>query len=330
MEARGTTEAKDVEWMLEAVKLAWLSNAVTSAYCVGCVIIDPKTQTLLSTGYSRELEGNTHAEECALRKLQHVDPDTQVDMYTTMEPCSERLSGNTPCCTSILQFGKVRSVYIGAAEPANLVKCNGVKILLEAGIQVFAVQSEDLDLIKACLAPNMHILDTSPGPRLRARHLRQLDTREISQLAAEEEFCLKIQSLEEEHDLAALGLGSGGSHAGVCVEEPSPSEQKVLAASATSNIVGFIVYQPRESGSQMLDVTSCMVRERTDAQRYLSKMLEVTAEICRDAVLVVNLQIKDNERDLLVECGFVPSKNPDAGTTLQLDLQEWLRAYKEK
>jgi pyrimidine deaminase RibD-like protein len=37
-----------------------------SAYCVGCVIVHPVTRAVLATGYSRELPGNTHAEENAL------------------------------------------------------------------------------------------------------------------------------------------------------------------------------------------------------------------------------------------------------------------------
>lgn len=85
------TDELDVEWMRAARELAWLSNAVDSAYCVGCVITTEDRKTILSTGmlqpqssslqasictahtlhtgYSRELPGNTHAEECALEKL---------------------------------------------------------------------------------------------------------------------------------------------------------------------------------------------------------------------------------------------------------------------
>lgn len=49
-----TTEARDVELMREACKLAWLSNAVESAYCVGCVITTTDRSTILSTGTDQE------------------------------------------------------------------------------------------------------------------------------------------------------------------------------------------------------------------------------------------------------------------------------------
>ena len=37
------------------------SIPVDTAYCVGCVIV--KNNVVISTGYSRELPGNTHAED---------------------------------------------------------------------------------------------------------------------------------------------------------------------------------------------------------------------------------------------------------------------------
>ena len=82
-----------------------------SVFCVGCIITDAQTNAILSTGYSRELPGNTHAEECALSKLiSQVQAQPQstssasLNLYTSMEPCSERLSGSTPCAQRILSF----------------------------------------------------------------------------------------------------------------------------------------------------------------------------------------------------------------------------------
>lgn len=129
-----------------------------TAYCVGCVIIDPTVHTVLATGYSRELLGNTHAEENALTKLKSTDAYnsssssglTGLDMYVTMEPCSERLSGNKSCTERILESEKlIRRVILGVREPDTFVKCVGVERLQANGIIV--VRNTDEELERECL-----------------------------------------------------------------------------------------------------------------------------------------------------------------------------------
>ena len=65
-----TTDEIHVKYMLQAVECANESIPVDTAYCVGCVIV--KNSVIISTGYSRELPGNTHAEESALIKLNNA------------------------------------------------------------------------------------------------------------------------------------------------------------------------------------------------------------------------------------------------------------------
>ena len=50
----------------------------------------------------------------------------------------------------------VKRVFVGVLEPANFVNCTGVQQLLDAGIEVIAVQAEGLK--EKCLAPNKHVL----------------------------------------------------------------------------------------------------------------------------------------------------------------------------
>lgn len=120
-------------FMSLAIEEAMKSEYVDSAFCVGCVIV--KNGKVISKGYSRELPGNTHAEQCALDKLVSPKEAEGADMYTTMEPCSERLSGNLPCVQRIIT-ARIARVFQGVSEPSDFVDCVGTQLLSQVGIQV--------------------------------------------------------------------------------------------------------------------------------------------------------------------------------------------------
>ena len=136
-----------------AVELAHKSEAVDSAYCVGCVIVDGNTLEVLSTGFSRQLPGNTHAEECALATLPRTVAPGAI-LYTTMEPCSKRLSGKACCVARILRSPAIAHVVVGAAEPPNFVQCTGIQQLRDAHVQVTVLDHWR----DRCLEPNRHIV----------------------------------------------------------------------------------------------------------------------------------------------------------------------------
>ncbi|KAL0091068.1 cytidine deaminase-like protein [Phycomyces blakesleeanus] len=151
-----TTDKEDAKYMQLAIEQANLSVPVEGAYCVGAVLV--KDNTVLSTGFSRELPGNTHAEECALAKVVAPNKDNTRElfkgatMYTTMEPCSTRLSGNRPCTDRLIE-ADIKRVVLGIKEPPHLVVCTGIAQLQSHGIQVQVVP----DVAEQCLAPNAHI-----------------------------------------------------------------------------------------------------------------------------------------------------------------------------
>lgn len=153
-------------YMKYALAQAKKSPPKPTNYCVGAVIVDASTNTILADGYTLELEGNTHAEQCCLLKLadkygvsdedfKHVLlPDTHWVLYTTVEPCSQRLSGNLPCAERILRLaGLIRTVYVGVMEPKKFVEENtGRTKLEEAGVQyvhVGGMEDEILAVAKA-------------------------------------------------------------------------------------------------------------------------------------------------------------------------------------
>jgi len=135
------------KYMRLALDEARKSPPKPSNFCVGALLVDEERDVILSTGYSLELPGNTHAEQCCLEKFaaQHdvaVEKVGQVlppgaVIYTTMEPCNLRLSGNLPCADRIIQTrfngkGGIRKVYSGIKEPEKFVGENVGRAKLES------------------------------------------------------------------------------------------------------------------------------------------------------------------------------------------------------
>ncbi|KAI0093684.1 cytidine deaminase-like protein [Irpex rosettiformis] len=151
-----------VEMLQLALEEAQKCTPSPTAFCVGAVItvkVDSLSKPIiLATGYSRELEGNTHAEANALTKirsyskeeLHQLVPDlpqgatvedvlAQADIYTTMEPCSVRTSGLAPCANAIV-MARLRRCFIGVGEPDDFVNCEGAQRLKDAGVEVIWVK----------------------------------------------------------------------------------------------------------------------------------------------------------------------------------------------
>jgi pyrimidine deaminase RibD-like protein len=154
------------KFMALAIDEGKKSEPIESAYCVGCVIASLDTQEVISVGYSRELPGNTHAEECALMKFPSPLPSgtTALVLYTTMEPCSTRLSGKKSCTERIIEFNnsssvKIKTVVGGVREPDHFVQCKGTDLLSTNGVEVVYVGNEELE--KQCAALNKHLVQVS-------------------------------------------------------------------------------------------------------------------------------------------------------------------------
>ena len=136
-------------------------------YRVGAILFDPSTNTVLSTGYTMELPGNTHAEQCALAKLaaDRRVPEERVGeviptgtvLYSTLEPCVRRLSGNMSCVDRILQtlqHGKgICKVYVGVKEPDTFVEGNNAfEALKTAGVDCEFLQGYEAEIMKIATA----------------------------------------------------------------------------------------------------------------------------------------------------------------------------------
>jgi diaminohydroxyphosphoribosylaminopyrimidine deaminase/5-amino-6-(5-phosphoribosylamino)uracil reductase len=144
----------DGEWMRIAVSLAWQCPPSGTAFSVGAVIVD-EAGAELSRGFSREGgDPAVHAEESALGKLSPGEPRlTGATIYSTLEPCSQRMSRPRTCTELIIAAG-LRRVVIAWREPALFVaNCQGYELLSRAGLTVVELPEFAAD----AAAPNRHL-----------------------------------------------------------------------------------------------------------------------------------------------------------------------------
>lgn len=124
----------DRECLAQAIDESRKCTPSCSAYSVGCVIVTRSGN--LYTGYTHETGPAEHAEEVALAKaLAAGDPLAGATAYTSMEPCSTRMSKPVSCSALLIRHGFAWVVY-AYAEPDCFVRCCGTALLREAGIEV--------------------------------------------------------------------------------------------------------------------------------------------------------------------------------------------------
>jgi pyrimidine deaminase RibD-like protein len=165
METTPSIPANDhLAYMEYAITLAQKSPPKPTNYRVGAILVDASTNTILATGYTLECEGNTHAEQSCFIKLaqKHKIPESQLSsilpsntiLYTTVEPCFKRLSGNLPCVQRILRLGgRIKTVYVGVKEPEKFVGENTGRTQLEdAGINVVLVEGLEKEILNVATA----------------------------------------------------------------------------------------------------------------------------------------------------------------------------------
>lgn len=162
-----TEESAHLRYLQLCLDEARKSPPKPTNFCVGALLLyaPPSSSPLiLTTGYTLEAPGNTHAEQSCFVKLaeakglteERVDevlPDEDVVLYTTMEPCWKRSPGNLSCVERILRAKKIAKVVCGVEEPETFVGENaGRKILRDAGIEVIYVKGLEEGILKVATA----------------------------------------------------------------------------------------------------------------------------------------------------------------------------------
>ena len=154
--------------MNQSLEMARQSPPKPTNFRVGAILVDEASNRILATGYTLELPGNTHAEQCCLLKYaasQNVEEEQVADalppdtvIYTTMEPCNKRSIGNVPCVERILATqkgvnGGIKTVYLGVTEPEKFVGENVGRTRLEAaGVVCIHVPGLENEILKVAMA----------------------------------------------------------------------------------------------------------------------------------------------------------------------------------
>lgn len=140
------------EYLQKAINASRKCAPSLTAYCVGAVIVTKSGQSF--EGYTHETGPHNHAEEEAIKKALDAGADLRgASIYTSMEPCSTRKSKPVSCTELIILNGFGRVIY-AYAEPDCFVRCEGTRILREAGVEVEVIA----DLAPQVEEINSHIL----------------------------------------------------------------------------------------------------------------------------------------------------------------------------
>lgn len=123
--------------MKKCIELAKQAQGETSPNpLVGCIVLNDIDE-IISTGYHKKY-GENHAERDALLKL---DDAKNCTLIVNLEPCSHY--GKTPPCADLIIEKGVKRVVYGMKDVNPIVAGNGLKKLIDAGIEVIGPILED-------------------------------------------------------------------------------------------------------------------------------------------------------------------------------------------
>ncbi len=114
---------------LDLAKKGWPNVAPNPM--VGCLIV--KNDEVVASGYHEQF-GGPHAEVNAVNNLPEAINPADCTLYVTLEPCSH--FGKTPPCADLIISKGFKTIVIACNDPNPKVSGNGVKKMLEAGIDV--------------------------------------------------------------------------------------------------------------------------------------------------------------------------------------------------
>ncbi|MDO9154116.1 MAG: bifunctional diaminohydroxyphosphoribosylaminopyrimidine deaminase/5-amino-6-(5-phosphoribosylamino)uracil reductase RibD [Paludibacter sp.] len=120
------------KYMFRCLQLAKIAEGYVSPNpMVGAVLVHE--DKIVGEGFHHRY-GESHAEPYAINSVKDKDVLKNSTLYVNLEPCSHY--GNTPPCANLIVRSGIPRVVVGTHDPNPKVSGKGVKILLDAGIEV--------------------------------------------------------------------------------------------------------------------------------------------------------------------------------------------------
>lgn len=120
------------KYILRCLELAKLgAGKVSPNPLVGCVIVNENK--IIGEGWHKKF-GESHAEVNAIREVKDELMFKQATLYVNLEPCSH--FGKTPPCVDLIIEKRIPKVVIGMQDPFKEVAGEGIRKLIDAGVEV--------------------------------------------------------------------------------------------------------------------------------------------------------------------------------------------------
>ena len=147
-----TQHRADCNYVVRAMDNSRVCQITPTRYRVGAVVVTRDGTEF--DGHTGETAPENHAEEEAIGKALAAGANLKgATIYSTIEPCTVRKSKEESCTDLIIRHGLDRVVF-ALREPDRFVRCEGIRRLSEAGIEVCEIADFGPDVIRI----NSHII----------------------------------------------------------------------------------------------------------------------------------------------------------------------------
>lgn len=135
---RGEDHLRDREYLQRAIENSRHCSPSPTSYCVGAVVVTAAGE--LFDGYTHETSPTHHAEQEAIKKAEAAGVTLRgATIYSSMEPCSQRVSEPESCSAIIIRHGFARALF-ALYEPDCFVQCRGALNMRLAGVEVKCIK----------------------------------------------------------------------------------------------------------------------------------------------------------------------------------------------
>ncbi len=132
-------EVDNIKFMRRCLDLAGKAEGMTYPNpVVGSVIVN--SGTVIGEGFHLKT-GEPHAEVNAINSVKDGSLLNSSTLYVNLEPCSHH--GRTPPCAELIIARGIRKVVVGTKDTSGKVAGKGIKMLRDAGCEVFTGVMED-------------------------------------------------------------------------------------------------------------------------------------------------------------------------------------------